>query len=226
MPASASAYFGTFSVASGISPRTTSIDVGTGTGSRAVLVGIYNTGATTDDVTAVTVGGESLSQVSIARENTGREWVVWGGVITVTGTQTLSASFTGDGAYALIGEFAVFDDVASTGTFGTPAVKTNTGTGPNSDSATCPTNGLIVSLMIHQFASSDPTYTGSGTSLIAGRVGTNPHVIGLAHRNTDGAHSWSVGSSHDWSVIMVPVNGTSGGGGGGAPAKAFRIIHG
>ena len=226
MPASATTYFGTFAVASGTSPRSVSVDVGTGTGSRAVLVGIYNTDGTSDAVTAVTVGGESLSQVSIARSGTEREWRVWGGVITVTGTQSLEASFSGDGAYALIGEFAVFDDVASTGTFGTPAVKTNTGTGPNSDSATCPANGLIVSLMIHQFASSDPTYTGSGTSLIAGRVGTNPHVIGLAHRNNDGAHSWSVGSSQNWSVIMVPVNGASGGGGGGVPIKAFRIIHG
>lgn len=224
MTTAVSAFFsGALASGGGSGARTASVDVGTGPGLRYFIAALHNAGAPTDEITAVSVGGEALSNLSIARADTGREFTLWGGYITVTGTQTLSASYTGDDFYSFRGGFVVIDDMPGSTPIGTPVIKTNTGTGPNSDSATCPANGLIVSFMHHFFVMAAPTYTGTGTSHVAAKNGD--FAFGIASRSDDGAHSWTTTTSNDWSVIMVPVNGATGSG-GGAPAKAFRIIHG
>jgi hypothetical protein len=192
------------------SPRTQSIDVGTGTGNRLFVLALQQTDDS-DSFGAITLGGESLgSEIAALREGTTNGWWLYAAIITVTGSQTLSIPLTGDGTYTVRGVWCVVDDVDGTAPHGAPTENSGSGTGPSAASTTCPTDGLVLALMHHAFSGSDPSYTGGGSSLIATRVSNNP--LAIAYSTSTVTHSWSTASSQPWDVFGLPINPVAGGG--------------
>jgi hypothetical protein len=213
MPANITTVFGAgiLGGASGGNPRASSIDLGSGIGTRLLLVCLFQNDADgSDEVSTLTIGGESLTLIqSSINDATQDEMMLYGVVTALTGTQSLSGSFTGDAGYALDFAYCVVDDVDPATAYGSPATAVGNSTAPAIGSQTCPANGLVVGFMGHRFSTPNPSLTGTGaTSHVATRISSKSRA--LASRNTTGAFSWSVGSAQPWGVIALPVNGLAG----------------
>jgi hypothetical protein len=211
MAATFSTRAGTINSSGAGSPRTQSLDVGTGTGARMLIVAVRNSGAPTDAITSVSYAGIPMDLIQTIRGEDQHNWSLYIQVLLHTGANNLSVAFTGDGTYTALGVWGVVDGVNSAIPYGDPWTANATGSSPALSAQTCPPNGLLVGLLHHFFASANPTYTGNGTSVVASRVGGGPSPVALAWRDTDGAHSWSTGSSQIWSGFMLPVYGSASG---------------
>lgn len=197
----------------GTSPRTTTFDAGTMT--NGLLLIAITTQDVDDSVTAVTWNGVSMTALGVANSGQINSVYLFGLVSPDNGSQTISITYSGDGTFAGTVWGASYS-ASGTPTLGTPVTNSGTGTTASTGSVTCPSGGDVAAVMHHNFSSTDPTLTSSGTSDLATRASNKPYAV--AHHNATLDFTWgTLSSSQLWGAIGVPIS-YGGGGGSSIPA--------
>ncbi len=176
-----------------------------------VSAGYYSTGLPT----GITYNGVALTNLTSESSGSARS-AIWYLKSPAAGSNTVSVTISGDGAFGVGAVSIVSADLVTT--FGTPATGAGYSTAPTASVATTTTDDLVVgNVATRNTTIPGDTLTLSGTSL----YNTNT-VFGLGETFVAGQSKAGTGSavamgatistSLDWSVCAVAIAGAAGGG--------------
>lgn len=182
------------------SPQTLSIDVGTEADRQIALFLSYAAGFALG-TSSVTVGTDTMSAISGAAAASGNFRVdTYGGLVTVTGTQTLSVSFANTPSWLRV--YAIWvrgSDLINNGT-----ATTDTNGSPANLAMTCAAGDMTVTAFI---ADTLMAMTTNFTSVLASStLGTTTYDYD-AGNTANPTHTWTRSTGSDWAnAALVGVN--------------------
>jgi hypothetical protein len=182
--------------------------------SNRVLIAVLALRGVSSSAVGVTWNGVSMTSIGSASNTAGGQFdlYMFGLINPASGSQTISASWTGGSATAVLAAWMLSDADQTTGWQNFAA---------NSGASTSMTSGAITSTSGNMVVSGTADNDASSASITSGTSDWNERAFTgnyngghIASSGASATVTWTLGSSVDWGVLSTDVIAFSGGGGG------------
>jgi hypothetical protein len=194
--------------------------------SNRVLIAVLALRGVSSSAVGVTWNGVSMTSIGSASNTAGGQFdlYMFGLINPASGSQTISASWTGGSATAVLAAWMLSDADQTTGWQNFAA---NSGTCVGL-SAGCMTSGSVASASGNMVVTGGADNDASSTTINAGTSDWNERSFTgnyngghIASSGASSTVSWSLGTNVDWGVLSTDVIAFSGG--GGAPKRLLLL---